>query len=370
MDIISQRSMPLPEVAGPQATKGNYGPGLVRAAALIGTVLAAYFVVTNWDRWAGEAAIQSTDDAYLAADLTPMGARVQGLVEAVPVQDFQHVHRGDLLVHIRDDDYRAQVTLAEADVAASQGQLANVLAQRTLQQANIAAAQTAVTMAEAGRQRDQAEDQRQRRLLASGIVGTQQRVEQASAAAAVSDGSVLHAQAELQAAVSQLALIDAQEAQARAVIQSRQAALSLAQINLGYTRIAAPVDGDVGARLVRAGQYVGVGTQVIAVVALPNVWVVANFRETQLTHVAIGQSATVTVDTFPGAKLRGHVDSLSPGSGAEFALLPPDNATGNFTKVVQRIAVKIVLDDLAGVGPRLRPGLSVTAQIHTAEPRR
>ena len=370
MDIISHRALPASDPAVPPADAGALGPALLRVAVLLAIVLAGAVIATNWNRWAGQAAVQSTDDAYLAADLTPMGARVQGLVKAVPVQDFQHVRQGDLLVQIRDDDYRAQVILAEADLAAAEAQLSSVIAQRRLQQANVAAAGTAVTMAEAGRQRDQAEDQRQRRLLASGIVGTQQRVEQAQAAAAVSDGGVLRAQAELRAATSQFALIDAQEAQARAGIQARQAALDLARINLGYTRIVAPTDGVVGARLVRAGQYVGVGTQAIAVVALPNVWVVANYRETQLTRVVPGQAATVTVDTLPGATLRGHVDSLSPGSGAQFALLPPDNATGNFTKVVQRITVKIVLDDLEGVGPQLRAGMSVTARIHTAAPGR
>ena len=338
---------------------------LLRLGVLLGCSLAIYVVATRWNRWVGAAAVQTTDDAYLTADLTPMGARVQGLVQAVPVQDFQRVRTGDLLVQIRDDDYRAQVKLAEADLAAAQAQLSNVLAQRPLQQAIVAAANSSMAMAEAALVRDEAEDRRQQKLLATGIAGTQQLVERADAAARSSKAGLLRAHAQLQAATSQLDVIDAQEQQARAGIEGKEAGLNLARINLGYTRITAPTDGEVGVRLVRPGQYVGVGTQAIAVVSLPNVWVVANFKETQLTRVVPGMPATVEIDTFPGATLRGHVDSLSPGSGSQFALLPPDNATGNFTKVVQRIPVKIVLDDVGEIQDRLRPGMSVIASVRT-----
>ncbi len=142
--------------------------------------------------------------------------------------------------------------------------------------------------------------------------------------------------------------------------------MNLAQIALGYTRIVAPVDGMVGRRQVLTGQYVSVGTQLISIVPLPNVWVIANYKETQMTHVRIGQRARVTVDAFPSIVLRGQVDSWSPASGAQFSLLPPDNATGNFTKVVQRIPVKIVLDLEPSLGTLLRPGMSVIATIDTS----
>src|SRR5262249_7191749 len=157
--------------------------------------------------------------------------------------------------------------------------------------------------------------------------------------------------------------LDSQRKQAQATLDAQQAARDLAQINLGYTRITAPVDGMVGERQVRPGQYVNVGTQVISVVPLPKVWVVANYKETQMTRVRVGQPASVTVDAFPGTVLHGHVDSWSPASGAQFSLLPPDNATGNFTKVVQRIPVKIVLDPDPAVDELLRPGMSVIATI-------
>jgi membrane fusion protein (multidrug efflux system) len=160
-------------------------------------------------------------------------------------------------------------------------------------------------------------------------------------------------------------VLDGQEQQAKAALAAQTAARDLAEINLGYTRIVAPVDGMVGQRLVQAGQYLSVGTQVLSLVPLPDVWVIANYKETQMTHVRTGQVATVTVDAFPGVTLHGHVDSWSPASGAVFSLLPPDNATGNFTKIVQRIPVKIVLDRDPELGDLLRPGMSVIATIDT-----
>jgi len=171
--------------------------------------------------------------------------------------------------------------------------------------------------------------------------------------------------AQLEAQRRQMGVLDTEESQLRAEMKARRAALDLARINLSYTKILAPVDGMVGERGVRTGQYVRVGTQVISVVPLKNVWVIANYKETQLTHVAIGQLAEVRVDTFPGIVVKGWVDSISPASGSQFALLPPDNATGNFTKVVQRIPVKIRLDPANPLAGRLRPGMSVIATILT-----
>ena len=143
------------------------------------------------------------------------------------------------------------------------------------------------------------------------------------------------------------------------------ASLKVAQINLGYTRILAPQDGVIGQRQIKPGQYVGVGGQITTLTPLPHVWVIANYKETQLTHVAVGEPAEISVDTFPGRRLRGHVLAFAPGAGSQFALLPPDNATGNFTKVVQRIAVKIAIDDADGLLDRLRPGMSVVARVDT-----
>jgi membrane fusion protein (multidrug efflux system) len=158
--------------------------------------------------------------------------------------------------------------------------------------------------------------------------------------------------------------------QIQTAVAAQRAALDLAKINLGYTTITATQDGVIGQRQVKPGQLVGVGSQITTLAPLPNVWVIANYKETQLTHVAPGQKAEIAVDTFPGHTLRGHVLALAPASGAQFALLPPDNATGNFTKVVQRIAVKIVIDDADGLADRLVPGMSVEARVDAREPRR
>ncbi|HVW00061.1 MAG TPA: HlyD family secretion protein, partial [Planctomycetaceae bacterium] len=205
---------------------------------------------------------------------------------------------------------------------------------------------------------------RQQTLLAQGP-GSRQLTEKAIDDEKHAAAVLAVNQAQLAQQRQQLNVLDSQLKQSRAALKAREAARDLAAINLGYTRITSPVDGMVGQRQVRPGQYVNVGTQVISVVPLPNVWVIANYKETQMTRVRIGQPARVTVDAFPGKVLRGHVEGWSPASGAQFSLLPPDNATGNFTKVVQRIPVKIVLDPDPLLAELLRPGMSVIATIDT-----
>jgi membrane fusion protein (multidrug efflux system) len=347
-------------------------PGLRRLLAYAPRVLAlvlagvlAAVVVVNWNRWVGGAGPQWTDDAALAADLTPLSAQVGGRISAVPVTDFQPVHTGDVLARIDDAPFRAQVAQAAAAVAAAEAAIANLQAQERLQAANIAAAQAQLEGARATAVRNHLEADRQNRLLATRIAGTEQAVEQADAAAKLADAQVMQASANVEAAQRQLDVQHSQEPQLAANLKAAQAALDLANINLGYTSIASPVDGLVGQRRVYPGQYVGIGTQVIAVVPLRHIYVIANYKETQLTHLGLGQPAEVRIDTFPGVVLHGHVASWSPGTGSQFALLPPDNATGNFTKVVQRIPVRIDLDDDGGLGERLRPGMSVEATVHT-----
>jgi membrane fusion protein, multidrug efflux system len=322
-------------------------------------------VATRWDLWVGSARWQTTDDAYLTSDLTPLAAHIPGYVRRVFVQDFQRVKAGDLLVEIVDDDYRAQVAQAEANVAAAEATIETIGLQKQLQAASIAQAEGNIQSSEADLTRYHLELERQESLLATGVAGTRQLVEQAidndKRAAATLDIN----RARLTQQLQQLNVLGSQEKQANAALAAQQAALDLARINLGYTRITAPVDGMVGQRQVQAGQYVNVGTQVISIVPLPHVWVIANYRETQMTQIRVGQPARVTVDTFPGVVLRGHVDSWSPASGAQFSLLPPDNATGNFTKVVQRIPVKIVLNPDPKIDDLLRPGMSVIPSIDT-----
>ena len=283
----------------------------------------------------------------------------------MPVNDFQIVRKGDLIAVIDPSDYQAQLDLARANLAAAEATLANLANQRVVQQALVEQAQATIDATEADVLRYQLEDKRQRDLLRTGITGTQQAVEQAddNAKRSIAQRRLNEAQLEQQKAA--LAAIDIQEKQLKAQIKAAEAQVALASDNLGYTRIVSPADGLVGQRQVRLGQFVNVGTQVIAVVPLPNIWVIANFKETQMTNVRLGQPAQVSVDAFPDLKLTGHVDSWSPGTGSTFALLPPDNATGNFTKVVQRVPVKIVLDKNESLGSLVRPGMSVEATIDT-----
>ena len=318
--------------------------------------------------WTGAARFESTDDAFVSGDVTPLSARVSGNITEMPVNDFQLVRKGDLLAVIDPSDYQAQLDLAQANLAAAEATLANLANQRIVQQSLVQQAEATIDATEADVLRYQLEDKRQRDLLRTGIAGTQQLVEQAddNAKRALAQRRLNAAQLDQQKAA--LAAIDIQEKQLKAQIHAAEAQLALAADNLRYTRILAPADGLVGQRQVRLGQFVNVGTQVIAVVPLPNIWVIANYKETQMTNVRLGQPARISVDAFPDLKLTGHVDSWSPGTGSTFALLPPDNATGNFTKVVQRVPVKLVLDQNESLGSLVRPGMSVEATIDTGAP--
>src|SRR5271165_2371566 len=322
-------------------------------------------VAHEWDWWVGSAALQSTDDAYLHADLTPLAAKVPGYIRDIPVRDFQTIKAGDLLVQIDDDDYRAELDQAEANVAAAEAAIQNIEQQKLLQAALIQQAEATIQAAEADVTRYHLEAVRQQTLLTGGLAGTRQLVEQAVDNEKRAQATLVLDRAQLEQQRQQINVLDSQAKQARATLRAQKAARDLAKINLGYTRIVAPVDGMVGERLVQRGQYLSVGTQVIWLAPLPKIWVIANYKETQMTNIRVGQTARVTVDAFPGVVLHGRVDSWSPASGAQFALLPPDNATGNFTKVVQRIPVKITLEPDPALGDLLRPGMSVIATIDT-----
>jgi membrane fusion protein (multidrug efflux system) len=336
----------------------------VRLAVLVAAGVIVVLFATQWDRWVGLAVRQVSDDAYVRGDITPLSAKVEGYVRRVAVDDFQRVKASDLLIEIEDDDYRARVAEAEADLLGAKAAIENLKARKAAQHAQVAEAEDAIKATRADVERTRLEAARQRTLLAT-TFGTPQRVEQADAEAERFAATLARNQAELDAQRRQLAVLDTQEAQLRADVKAKQAALDLAKINLGYTRILAPVNGVVSERGVRDGQYVHAGSQVIAVVPLDKVWVLANYKETQLTHVAIGQRAEIRVDTFPGVVITAIVDSIAPASGAQFSLLPPDNATGNFTKVVQRIPVKLRIASNNPLARKLRPGMSVIATILT-----
>jgi membrane fusion protein, multidrug efflux system len=337
--------------------------------SLFAAVLAVALVVAisiGWNGWVGGAGAQWTDDAYLQADLTPLSAQVAGRVLAVTVEDFARVKAGQVLVQIDDAPFRAQFAQADANVAAAQAAIVNLVAQESLQETNIAGAEAQLQGVEATEERNDLEAKRQRALLASRYAGTEQLVEQADAAYKQSRAQTLQSEAAVQGARRQLDVQKTQEASLQANLKAAEALRDLASINLGYTHIAAPTDGMVSQRRVYPGQFVAVGSQVISVVPLPHLYVIANYKETQLTHLSIAQPATIRVDTFPNLTLHGHVIGWSPATGSQFALLPPDNATGNFTKVVQRIPVKIAIDDDAGLGLQLRPGMSVEPTVDTS----
>jgi membrane fusion protein, multidrug efflux system len=305
----------------------------------------------------------STDDAYVKADSTIIAPKVSGYVFEVLVGDNEKVKAGQPLARIDDRDFRTALKQARADVAASEAAVNNLNAQIDLQQPLIAQQSAEVDAAEANLKFAQEERTRYDELMKSGS-GTLQRAQQTDAALRAQSAQLRQGKEGLLAASKKVEVLTTQRDQAIAQLDHAHAVEAQAALNLSYTEITAPVDGTVGARALRVGQFVQAGTQLMAVVPLDQVYVVANFKETQLTHVRDGEPVEIEVDGFHGTRLKGHVDSLSPASGLEFALLPPDNATGNFTKIVQRVPVKIVLDD-ARLRGLLRPGMSAMPVVDT-----
>ncbi len=333
-----------------------------RILVFIVAIAIIVIVSTNWNRWEGGIGWQRTNDAYLQSDLTPITSKVAGYLRELPIQDYQRVHQGQVLAQLVDDDYRAAVAEDMANIAAATAQGETLRAQREVQLANIQAARAAVASTIALSAQNVRDVARESRELQTGSSTTEAH-EKIETTHIQLEAQLQLNRAQATAAERALAVLDGQLAQNQAELQRAHAALVIAQLNLQYTTIIAPQDGQLGQRQVKPGQLVGAGTQITTLIPVPNVWVIANYKETQVTHMAVGQKAEITVDSFPGFTLRGHLLEFSPGSGAEFALLPPDNATGNFTKVVQRIPVKIVIDDAQGLANRLAPGMSVEASI-------
>jgi membrane fusion protein (multidrug efflux system) len=308
---------------------------------------------------------QTTDDAYVRADQITISSHITGYVASVPVRDNETVSRGQVIATIQDDDYQARLAAAEADLKTALSSVDVLIAQASLQNARIAGAEAGVRAAEAGLTQARLEHARQSALV-SMADSPRRSLEAAEAADQRLTAERDQRQTDVAAARQTLEVIERQIAQARQTVTTKEAARDLARIELGYTRIVSPVSGQLSARMALPGEYVTPGTQVGLLVPLPNIWVVANFREIQIAAMRPGQAASVTVDSVPGQTFRGTVDSFGPVSGALQALLPPDNATGNFTKVAQRFAVKIVLSpDQAGLD-RLRPGMSVIATVVTS----
>jgi len=354
---------PLPAAEAVQtATKSARSVGL-RRLLLAGTAVAVLAGTSwyGWDYWTVGRFLVSTDDAYVKADNTTVAPKVSGYLREVLVGDNERVTTGQVLARIDERDFRVALDQAKADVAAAEAAIASKRAQLDVQQAVINAAKATLDVDMASATFAKQENKRYTDLAATGY-GSVQNAQAAQSRDAGALAAIERDKANLASALKQVELLKAEITQAVAAAARANALQSQAELNLSYTTIVAPIDGVVGNRTLRTGQYVQAGTQLMSLVPASGAYVIANFKETQLTNVQAGQPVDIDVDMFPGKSVHGHVDSLAPASGQEFALLPPDNATGNFTKVVQRIPVKIALDTS---GVELRPGMSVIPRIQT-----
>jgi membrane fusion protein (multidrug efflux system) len=329
---------------------------LIAAAAAYGSY---YWVVGRF--------LESTDDAYVQADSTIIAPKVSGYLSEVLVEDNQPVKAAQPLAKIDDRDYVASLDQAKADVATAQADIENVTAALQQQQAVIAQARATVAVDQANLTYAEQENTRYGTLANQGSASVE-TAQQTTSRRDTARATLTRDTAAVTAAEEQVAILQAQLAKTKAALQHYEAVQEQAQLNLSYTNINAPIEGVVGNRSLRVGEYVQAGTQLMAVVPLAAVYMVANFEETQLAGIRKGAPVRIVVDTYSKATVKGHVDSIAPASGEEFALLPPDNATGNFTKIVQRIPVKIAIDPNDPLRGELRPGMSVTATVDTKAP--
>jgi membrane fusion protein (multidrug efflux system) len=328
--------------------------------AMLLLAIGAAWYGQHW--WTVERFIETTDDAYVGGDVTVIAPKVAGFIASVAVTDNQAVQAGDLLLKLDDRDYRAALAKAIAAVAAQRATLANLDATTKLQEAVITEAQAELTAtaAEIGRSKYDVDRYRD---LAQSHAASVQRFQQADADYRKALAADAKARAALQAAQDRLNVIDTQKQQAAAALAGALADQDTAQLNLSYTELRAPIDGVIGNRSARTGAYATVGAQLISLVPAHDLWVDANFKESQLAGMRPGMPVTIGADVLPGEAFHGHIASLAPATGAVFSVLPPENATGNFTKIVQRVPVRVALDGDAAKLGRLRPGLSVTASV-------
>ncbi len=350
------------DVSAPPS-QGIRGIGLKRLAIYGAVALAVLGIGVYGYRWLTVGRfIESTDDAYVGGDITVIAPKVAGFIEQVAVTDNQVVEAGELLVKLDDRDYRAALARAEAAADAQRATLANLDATRRLQSAIIAQARAGVAAsdAEVTRARD---DQVRFRDLSAHSAASIQVFQKADADYKQALAQGQRTRAALDAAERQLDVIDTQKRQTEAALGEAVAGADLARLNVGYTELRAPLAGVVGNRSARTGAFASVGTQLVSIVPSQGLWIDANFKESQLARMQPGLRATITADVLPGHKFAGHVASLAPATGAQFSVLPAENATGNFTKIVQRVPVRILLDGDASTLGRLRPGLSVSADV-------
>ena len=347
-------------------TPGKSRKPALKRAALVALVAVAGIGAARFadDWWTTGRFIESTDDAYIGGDVTVIAPKVAGFISQIAVTDNQRVHAGDLLLKLDDRDYRAALAKAEAAVDIQKATLTNLDATRNLQDAVVAQAQAGIAAADAEITRTHDDQVRAKNLVSTGVESTQEfQKADADYKEAVAAGE--KSRATLAAAQRQLEVIATQKQQAQAALDSAMAGRELAQLNLSYTELRAPMDGIVGNRSAEVGAYATVGSQLISLVPARGLWIDANFKENQLARMHAGSPATVKIDLLGGKIFHGHVVSIAPATGSQFSVLPAENATGNFTKIVQRVAVRIMLNDENAALGRLRPGLSVTAKVNT-----
>jgi membrane fusion protein, multidrug efflux system len=356
-----QKNLSTDAAGAPAIKKINFRKLLMAGAAVAAIAGAAWY---GWDYWTVGRYLVSTDDAYVKADNTTVAPKVSGYLHQVLVGDNERVKAGQILARIDERDFRVALDQAKADVAAARAAIASKQAQLEVQRTAIDAAKATIDVDQATVTFAAQENKRYTDLATTGY-GSVQNAQQAQSRNAGAQAAIARDTANLASAVKQVDLLQAEIVQANATLTRAEAVQSQAELNLDYTSIVAPIDGVVGNRTLRTGQFVQAGTQLMSVVPASGAYVVANFKETQLTDVREGQAVDIAIDMFPGQLVHGRVDSIAPASGQEFALLPPDNATGNFTKVVQRIPVRIALDGDNNPLVALRPGMSVIPTIET-----
>jgi membrane fusion protein, multidrug efflux system len=358
MDALAKWSATVASKAKPRFTFKQLT--LLGLACAVALALCGY----GYYWWTVDRFFQSTDDAYIGGNVTPISPHISGFVGEIPVADNQVITAGQLLVRLDDRDVRAAVDHADAILQQRKAMLAGLQAKYVLQQSTIqqVGADLDAKTAQADFTRADAE---RYRILAERDAGTQQDQQRTTATDKQAKAGVLSSQAALAAAKQQLEVLTANIAEAKAAVTQAEADLQTARLNLGYAEIRSPIDGYVGNRAAQVGAYVAQGTYLLTVVPAHGLWVDANFKEDQLERMKTGQPATVIADTLPGHVFRGHILSLAPATGAVFSVIPPENATGNFTKIVQRVPVRIALDDGDATLGGIRPGISTIATVDT-----
>ena len=368
-DTTADELMPAARAATPIRTGLRPGLGLALKRALLAAAALAVAGGGAWygkDWWTVGRFIESTDDAYVGGDTTVIAPKVPGFIATLDVRDNQPVKAGQKLATLDDRDYRAALAKAEGAVAAARAALAHADASRSLQQAVIDEAQAEIGAADAEAVRSRFDVVHYRALAADRFASTQ-RFEQADADHKKATAAAEKTRAIAAAATRRLEVIDSERAQAEAALEQAVADRDTARLNLGYTALRAPIDGTVGNRAAQIGAYAASGAYLLSVIPAHGLWVDANFKEDQLERMHAGQPATVVADVLPGRVFHGRVESLAPGTGAVFSVIPPENATGNFTKIVQRVQVRIRLDDADATLGALRPGLSTTVRVDTRD---